>query len=298
MFRFVSLFMGATLRLLRHRQSLLLENRVLRQPISALKRKNPQPKLTRWDRCFGIAVSRLWSEWKSSLLLVKPETVVEWHRRGFRIYWQPKSKVGRAGRKPISPGLQQIIFRMASENPNWGAPRIHGELRMLGFDVSERTISRWMGRCPRPDPTRRWLAFLRNHREVIAAMDFFTVPTITFQVLYGFFVLAHDRRRILHCNVTAHPTSAWIVQQLREAFPFEAQARYLIFDRDALRLRRARHDPSRGDGTVAHSLAKSVAQRHGRTVGRKLSPRIARSCNPRERTPPAPTSDGICSLLP
>ena len=105
---------------------------------------------------------------------------------------------------------------------------------MLGFDLSERTISRWMKRRPRrPDLARRWLTFLRNHREVIAAMDFFTVPTLTFHILYGFFVQAHDRRRILHCNVTAHPTSLWIVQQLREAFPFEAKAKYLIFDRDA-----------------------------------------------------------------
>jgi transposase InsO family protein len=122
---------------------------------------------------------------------------------------------------------------MVAENPTWGAPRIHGELRMLGFDLSERTISRWMKRAPRgPDQAKRWLAFLRNHREAIAAMDFFTVPTITFGVLYCFFIIGHDRRRILHVNVTKHPTSAWIIQQLREAFPFEASHKYLIFDRD------------------------------------------------------------------
>jgi hypothetical protein len=112
---------------------------------------------------------------------------------------------------------------MVAENPTWGAPRIHGELLMLGFDLSERTVSRWMKRAPRdPDPAKRWLAFLRNHREAIAAMDFFTVPTITFGGLCCFFVISHDRRRILHCNVTEHPTSLWIVQQLREAFPFES----------------------------------------------------------------------------
>jgi putative transposase len=122
---------------------------------------------------------------------------------------------------------------MVVENPNWRAPRIHGELRMLGFDLSERTISRWMKRAPRdPDRAKRWLAFFRNHREAIAAMDFFTVPTITLGVLYCFFVIGHDRRRILHFNVTKHPTSAWIIQQLREAFPFEASHKYLIFDRD------------------------------------------------------------------
>jgi putative transposase len=108
---------------------------------------------------------------------------------------------------------------MVAENPSWGAPRIHGELLMLGFDVSEQTISGWMREAPRdPEPAKRWLAFLRNHREAIAAMDFFTVPTITFGVLYSFFIIGHDRRRIF--NVTPHPTSLWVVQQLREAFPY------------------------------------------------------------------------------
>jgi transposase InsO family protein len=137
------------------------------------------------------------------------------------------------GRKRISKELRELIFRMAAENPSWGAPRIHGELRMLGLDVSERTISRWMKRAPRdPERAKRWLAFVRNHREAIAAMDFFTVPTLRFSVLYGFFVISHDRRQILHFNVTKHPTSLWIVQQLREAFPFESSPRFLIFDRD------------------------------------------------------------------
>jgi len=127
-----------------------------------------------------------------------------------------------------------LIFRMVVENSTWGAPRIHGELLMLGFDVSERTVSRWMKRAPSdPEPARRWLTFLRNHREAIAAMDFFTVPTITFSSLYCFFVISHDRRRILHFNITKHPTSSWIVQQLREAFPFGSAPRFVIFDRDA-----------------------------------------------------------------
>ena len=122
---------------------------------------------------------------------------------------------------------------MVTENPSWGAPRIHGELLMLGFDVSERTISRWMKRAPtNRDPAKRWLAFLRNHREAIAAMEFFTVPTVTFSVLYCFFITSHDRRRIVHFNVTKHPTSLWIVQQLREAFPFDSAPKFLIFDRD------------------------------------------------------------------
>jgi len=123
---------------------------------------------------------------------------------------------------------------MVAENPTWGAPRIHGELKMLGFEISERTVLRWKRKAPRnPELAKRWAAFLCNHREAIAAMDFFTVPTLTFGVLYCFFVIAHDRRRILHCNVTKHPASAWVIQQLREAFPYDSAPGYLIFDRGA-----------------------------------------------------------------
>jgi putative transposase len=166
--------------------------------------------------------------------VVKPETVIHWHQAAFRMYWRSISYFkGRTGRQRISKEVRDLIFRMVAENPTWGAPRIHGELLMLGFDVSERTISRWMRRAPRdPEPGKRWLAFLHNHREAIAAMDFFTVPTITFKLLYCFFVISHDRRCILHINVTRHPTSRWIVQQLREAFPFESVPSYLLLDRD------------------------------------------------------------------
>ncbi len=122
---------------------------------------------------------------------------------------------------------------MVADNPTWGAPRIHGELQMLGFDISERTVSRWVERAPKnPDKVGRWKAFLKNHREIIAAMDFFTVHTVTFGVLYGFCVIAHDRRHILHVNVTRNPTSHWVIQQLRETFPFEAPHKYMILDRD------------------------------------------------------------------
>jgi putative transposase len=150
------------------------------------------------------------------------------------MYWRLISRVRRqVGRKQTPKEVRELIFRMVAENPTWGAPRIHGELLMLGFDLSERTISRWIKRAPKdPDRAKHWLAFLRNHREAIAAMDFFTMPTITFGVLHCFFVISHDRRRILHVNVTKHPRSAWIIQQLREAFPFEASHKYLIFDRD------------------------------------------------------------------
>jgi putative transposase len=151
---------------------------------------------------FLVLAYRFWSDWKKSLLVVTPETVVRWHRAGFRLYWTLISKVKKqVGRKRLSKEVRDLIFRMVAENPTWGAPRIHGELLMLGFAVSERSISRWMKRAPRdPELARRWLAFLRNHREAIAAMDFFTVPTVTFQLLYCFFIISHDRRQILHLN--------------------------------------------------------------------------------------------------
>jgi putative transposase len=130
--------------------------------------------------------------------------------------------------------LRELIFRMVSENRTWGVPRIHGELKMLGFDISERTVLRWMRKAPSsPEPAKRWAAFLSNHREAIAAMDFFAIPTLTFGVLHCFFVIGHDRRRILHCNATRHPSSAWVSQQLREAFPYNSKPGCLIFDRAA-----------------------------------------------------------------
>jgi transposase InsO family protein len=135
----------------------------------------------------------------------------------------------------VSQEVQELIFRMVAENPTWGAPRIHGELLMLGFSISERSVSRWMRRAPRdPDLTKRWLAFLRNHREAIAAMDFFTVPTLTFGILYCFFVIAHDRRRILRCNVTRNPNALWVTLQLRQTWAWDEQPqRFLLFDRDS-----------------------------------------------------------------
>ena len=235
MFRFIVLSIGTLVRLWRARRSLLLENLALRQQLAVLKRRHPKPTIGLLDKLFWVAVRRFWSGWKQSLIEVTPETVVRWHRAGFRLYWRLISRVRtQVGRRPTSKEVRELIFQMVAENPTWGAPRIHGELRMLGFDLSERTISRWMKRAPRdPEPAKRWLAFLRNHREGIAAMDFFAAPTITFGVLYGFFVISHDRRRILHFNVTKHPRSNWIIQQLREAFPFESASRFLIFDRDA-----------------------------------------------------------------
>jgi putative transposase len=221
MFRYAGLWLSLLTRCFQSHRSLLLENLALRQQLAVLKRKDPRPRMGTVDKIFWVFARRFWSAWKKSLVLVNPETVVRWHRTGFRLYLSLISRARRwAGRKRLSKEVRNLIFQMVTESPTWGVPRIHGELLMLGFEVSERTISRWMTRAPRdPELARRWLAFLSNHREAITAMDFFTVPTITFGILYCFFVIRHDRWRILHFNITKYPTSR-IIQQLREAFPF------------------------------------------------------------------------------
>jgi putative transposase len=165
--------------------------------------------------------------------VVKPETVIAWHCACFRLFWRFRSRSKKLGRPQITTEIRAAIRKMKEENA-WGAPRIHGELLKLGFDSSKRSVSRYLRRLFPSDQARKlWATFLRNHREIIAAMDFFTVPTITFRVLYCFFVIEHGRRKILHFNVTENPTSSWIVQQLREAFPDPCPYRYALLDRDS-----------------------------------------------------------------
>ena len=216
----------------RSRADLALEILALRQQVAVFKRKRPRPSLNSSDRLFWVLLRRVWSGWKSVLIVVKPDTVVGWHRAGFRCYWRRKSR-RRRGRPRVTTEICELIVRLAEENTGWGAPKIHGELLKLGFEISERTVARYVRRIHRRgDPKRSWLTFLKNHREVIAALDFFTVPTITFQLLYCFFVIDHQRRKILHCNVTAHPTGDWVIQQLRDTFIGEEPYRYVILDHD------------------------------------------------------------------
>jgi putative transposase len=172
-----------------------MENLALRQQLAVWKRRRPQPRISAADKLFWAMLRRFWPGWKQVLILVQPESVVRWHRAGFKLYWTWLSRRrNRVGRKCASRELRALIFRMVAENPTWGAPRIHGELKILGFDISERTVLRWMRKASRNhEPAKSWLAFLNNHREAISAMDFFTVPTLTFGVLYCFFIIAHDR---------------------------------------------------------------------------------------------------------
>ena len=235
MLSFLGLLFASIANCLRSRHHLVLENLALRQQLAALTARHHKPRLAVRDKLFWVVLRRMWPGWRQALLFVQPDTVVRWYRAGFRMYWKWISRRRpQPGRKPTPRALRDLIFSMVAQNSTWGAPRIHGELKMLGFDLSERTVLRWMRKAPRnPKPAKRWATFLSNHREAIAAMDFFTVPTLRFGTLYCFFVIAHDRRRILHCHVTKHPTSAWVIQQLRGAFPYDSSPRYLIFDRGA-----------------------------------------------------------------
>jgi transposase InsO family protein len=182
-----------------------------------------------------VLIARLWPGWREALVIVRPETVLAWHRQGFRLFWRRKSQAGRTGRPEISAETIALIRRMNQENPLWGAPRIHGELRKLGIKVAQSTVAKYVVRRPGPRGSgQSWTTFLRNHLGETAAVDFFVVPTLTFRLLFVFVVLTHDRRRIQHIGVTHHPTSAWTAQQTLEAFPWNTTPRYLIRDRDGI----------------------------------------------------------------
>ena len=217
----------------RRRADLVLENLALRQQVTALKKERPRPALDDTDRAFWVALRDSWPGWANRLVLVQADTVAQWNRERFRRYWAKISQRRHPGRPRVDPEVRHLIRTMAQNG--WGAPRIHAELTKLGFIVSEVTVSRYLPRRPaEPDQVKRWVAFLRNHKDDIAAMDLFTVPTASLRLLYCFFVIEHGRRHIVHFNATFHPTSAWVMQQLREAFPYDTAPRYLIFDRDAI----------------------------------------------------------------
>lgn len=215
------------------RCDLQMEILALRHQVSVLQRRSPKPRLKAVDRRLWVWLSRFWSRWRSALVLVKPETVIGWHRRGFRWYWTWKVRRGKPGRPGLSKATRELIRTLNRDNVLWGAPRIHGELLKLGIQVSEATVAKYMVRRRKP-PSQTWRTFLHNHAKQLVAVDFFTVPTICFQVLYVFVVLSHDRRRILHFNVIAHPTASWTAQQILEAFPFDSSPKYLLRDRDGI----------------------------------------------------------------
>ena len=215
------------------RAALQVENLALRHQLGVLHRSVKRPKLTSADRLLWAWLCDVWNDWRSALVIVKPETVIAWHRKGFRLFWTWKVRCGQLGRPAVPKDVRELIRKMSRENPLWGAPRIHGELLKLGIDIGETSVAKYMVR-PRKPPSQTWRTFLENHVKTLVSVDFFTVPTIRFQVLYVFLVLAHDRRRVVHFGVTAHPSAEWTAQQLRDAFPWDAAPRYLLRDRDRI----------------------------------------------------------------
>ena len=218
----------------RRRRHLVLENVALRHQLAVLRRQLKRPHLQDRDRRFWLILRQVHSGWRDCLHLIQPETVLGWHRKGWRAYWRRKSRTKKRGRPPIPFKLIHLIRRLARENPTWGAPHIRNELLLLGHDIGEMTVSRYMVRGRDPRRGQHWRTFLKNHMPEIAACDFFIVPTITFRKLFVLVILSHDRRLIRHVAVTPHPTSEWTARQLYEAFPYDTAPRMLIHDRDPL----------------------------------------------------------------
>ena len=207
------------------------ENLFLRHQLGiALRRAPPRLRLCGVDRTLLVWMTRLWPSLLGMAQVVQPETILRWHRAGFKAFWHWKSRK-RAGRPKIDRDLRELIQRMSGENPLWGASRIHGELLMLGFEVAQSTVSKYMVRGQTP-PSQTWKTFLQNHAEGIAAIDMCVVPTLTFDLLFAFLVLGHGRRQLLWFEVTRHPTAEWLARQITEAFPWGSAPAYLVRDND------------------------------------------------------------------
>lgn len=229
MTKWLSIFLHTFVSLFRTRRDLAFENLLLRQQLAVLREKGTRPQLSSADRSFWMLVSKLWPKWQGALHIVRPETVIRWRREGFRRHWAGKCR--RKGRPELDPKIRLLIQQMSHASPLWGAPRIHGELMKLGIDVSETTVSKYLIRDRKP-PSQTWRTFLENHAKDIIATDFFTVPTATFRVLFVLVVLSHDRREIVHTNVTESPTAEWTARQVVEAVGLDKSPKYLVRDRD------------------------------------------------------------------
>jgi transposase InsO family protein len=219
--------------LFRSGASLRLENLALRHQLAVYQQTVPRPRLRPTDRLFWAWLSHVWSGWQHALAFVQPRTVLAWQRKRFRDHWRRLSQQGKLGRPVIAKDVRDLIRQMWRANPTWGSPRIMGELRKLGINVAKSTVEKYRVR-PKKPPSPTWKVFLKNHVKDIVALDFFTVPTVTFRVLFVLVILAHERRRVVHFNVTEHPTAQWTAQQVVEAFPWDEAPRYLLRDRDCI----------------------------------------------------------------
>src|SRR3979490_3139660 len=209
------------------------ENAVLRHQLIVLRRRlHGRVRLTNHDRWFLIQLYRWFPSILQVLTVIRREAMVRWHRAGFRCYWRWKARP-LGGQPQIDTELRALIRRMSVENPLWGAPRIHGELLKLGFEIAQSSVAKYMVKRRGP-PSQGWRTFLRNHAPDIPGMDFFVVPTIGFRILYGFVIVRLDRRDLVWINVTTHPTAEWVARQITEAFPWDTAPRYMIRDRDRI----------------------------------------------------------------
>src|SRR6476620_10259274 len=209
------------------------ENTALRHQLVVLRRQlRGRARLTNDDCWFFVQLYRWFPSILPALMIIRPETLLRWHRAGFRHYWRWRSR-RRGGRPPIEAELRALIRQMSTENLLWGAPRIHGELLQLGFEVAQSSVAKYIVKWRGP-PSHGWRTFLRNHAPDVAAMDLFVVPSIGFKLLYAFVIVRLDRRDLVWINVTAHPTAEWVARQITEAFPWSEAPRYLIRDRDRI----------------------------------------------------------------
>ena len=221
----------AVVGLFRPRSALQAEILVLRHQLNVLRRRSPKRvAVSNIDRLVFTGLYRLAPDALDALKILKPETVIRWHRAGSRAWWRWKSRP-RGGRPKTPAEVRQLICEMSLANPLWGAPRIHGELRKLGIDVGQTTVAKYMSKRRRP-PSQGWKTFLHNHAEAVASIDLFVVPTISFRLLYGFLILRHARRELLWLGVTTHPNAEWLARQLTEAWGWNEPPRYIIRDRD------------------------------------------------------------------
>jgi len=214
------------------RQSLVLENLALRHQLNVHQRNAKRPRLKPNDRALWALLSRFLPDWRQHLTIVQPDTVIRWHRAGWRLYWRWKSKPG-PGRPKVPLEVRALIRQMSLENRLWGAPRIHGELLKLGYDVCQSSIAKYMVKPTGPS-AQTWRTFIRNHMSEMVAVDFFTVHTAPFTTLYVFLILSLDRWKIIHFNITTNPTADWTSLQLIQTFPFDSAPRFLIRDRDGI----------------------------------------------------------------
>ena len=233
MIRLIQFLLTLVTTSVRSRLSLQAENAALRNQLFLYRKSGQRPRIKPADRLLWCFIAKFWAGWRTALYFVQPRTVAAWQKKRFRDYWRALSRSAKPGRPRISPELRKLIGRMWEANPTWGSPKIVAELAMLGINVAKSTVEKYQPKRARP-PSPTWRTFLDQHVRDLVSIDFFIVPTATFRVLFVFVVLAHDRRRIVHFNVTEHPTAQWTEQQIVEAFPFDTAPSYLIRDGDGI----------------------------------------------------------------